>query len=74
MNPGDLVTLAPRINYSMRKGVLGFILEVREKRTRYLGKPDKENRYYKEFKVLVMTTGKTQWFAESSLELLDETR
>lgn len=74
MKPGDLVTLAPRINYSMRLGILGFIIEERTRRTKYLGLPDKENRYYKEYKVLVMTTGKMQWFAESSLELLNETR
>ena len=69
MKPGDLVTLQPRINYSMREFVLGLILEIRDKRTRYLGLPEAHNNDYKEYKVLVMTTGRTQWFAESSLEL-----
>ena len=69
MKPGDLVTLQPRINYSMREFVLGLILEIRAKRTKYLGLPDSQNVDYKEYKVLVMTTGRTQWFSESSLEL-----
>ena len=70
MKPGDLVTLQPRINYSMREFVLGLILEIRDKRTRYLGLPEAHNIDYKEYKVLVMTTGRTQWFSESSLELI----
>ena len=69
MKPGDLVTLTPRINYSRREFVLGLILEVRDKRTKYLGLPESHNVDYKEYKVLVMTTGKPQWFAENSLEL-----
>jgi hypothetical protein len=74
LKPGDLVTLQPRINYSRKEFVLGLVLDVRDKRTKYLGLPESENHYYKEYKVLVMTTGKTQWFADSSLELLNETR
>jgi hypothetical protein len=70
LKPGDLVTLQPRINYSMREFVLGLILEIRDKRTRYLGLPEAHNVDYKEYKVLVMTTGRTQWFSESSLELI----
>ena len=70
MKPGDLVTLHPRINYSRREFVLGLILEIRDKRTRYLGLPEAHNIDYKEYKVLVMTTGRTQWFSESSLELI----
>ena len=49
--------------------MLGIILEIRDKRTKYLGLPEAQNIDYKEYKVLVMTTGKPQWFAESSLEL-----
>ena len=70
MKPGDLVTLQPRINYSMREFVLGLILDIRDRRTRYLGLPEAHNVDYKEYKVLVMTTGRTQWFSESSLELI----
>ena len=69
MKPGDLVTLTPRINYSRREFVLGLILEVRDKRTKYLGLPESQNVDYKEYRVLVMTTGRPQWFSESSLEL-----
>jgi hypothetical protein len=69
LKPGDLVTLQPRINYSKREFVLGFVLDVRDKRTKYLGLPQTNNTNYKEYKVLVITTGKTQWFADSSLEL-----
>jgi len=69
LKPGDLVTLQPRINYSKREFVLGLVLDVRGKRTRYLGLPQANNTDYKEYKVLVMTTGRTQWFADSSLEL-----
>jgi hypothetical protein len=69
LKPGDLVTLQPRINYSKREFVLGFVLDVRDKRAKYLGLPQTNNTNYKEYKVLVITTGKTQWFADSSLEL-----
>lgn len=72
VKPGDLVTLAPRVNYSRRKGVLGFVVSERSKRTKYMGLPDHKNETYKEYKVLVMTSGKCRWFAEGSLELMDE--
>jgi hypothetical protein len=72
VKPGDLVTLAPRVNYSRRKGILGFVVSERSKRTKYMGLPDHKNETYKEYKVLVMTSGKYRWFAESSLELMDE--
>ncbi len=72
VKPGDLVMLAPRVNYSRRKGILGFVVSERSKRTKYMGLPDHKNETYKEYKVLVMTSGKYRWFAESSLELMDE--
>tara|TARA_R110000751_G_scaffold178865_1_gene285027 strand:+ start:1463 stop:1597 length:135 start_codon:yes stop_codon:yes gene_type:complete len=33
-----------------------------------------KNQIHKEYKVLVMTSGKHRWFAEGSLELMNERR
>lgn len=35
---------------------------------------DNKNQIHKEYKVLVMTSGKHRWFAEGSLELMNERR
>lgn len=76
MKLGDLVCLNRDLRFSepLPKGLLGIIVEERERQGMYHGLPGDWTPTYKEYRVLIMTSGEYRWFAASSLELMDETR
>lgn len=76
MKLGDLACLNKDLTFSkpMPKGLLGMIIEERWTPSTYYGIPGDWSPSHKEFKVLVITSGEYRWFAENSLELMDETR